>query len=376
MTFALLAGNMHFVSTINLRGKKLILPTFFPDATRGFIRGVSTQDLENIGIPGLVTNTFHLMSMPGTRIINNLGGAKQFMRWGGFLITDSGGFQVMSLIHKNPKLGKLTDRGVTFSMDSLGKKKEYDFTPEHCIEEQFRLNADIMICLDDCPSHTASKEEIIQSIERTVSWAKRCKIEFEKQCNKRKLTEKDRPHLFAVVQGGKYPELRTMCGERLSEIGFDGYGFGGFPVSDDGRFLKEELQAVVDSTPGDKPKYGLGVGTPSGIVESVRMGYTIFDCVLPTRDARHKRLYVFKEDPKISSLNGDFWSYISISKEKYISDPRPISEFCDCYTCRTYSRAFLYHLFKVGDSLAGRLATIHNLRMYQQLMERLQELEV
>ena len=366
-----------------LKNRQLILPTFFPDATRGVLRALDSQDLQTIGVPGLVCNTYHLLSHPGAHVIKHLGGLKQYMNWPGFLITDSGGFQVMSLIHKNPKLGKLTDRGVTFSVDTHGHKKEYDFTPEKSIQVQFDLGADIMICLDDCPSPIATKDEVRVSIERTLNWAKRCKVEFEKQVSMRhpergamRRVEGSigRPLLFAVVQGGEYPDLRYYCGEELAKIGFDGYGFGGFPVNTKGELMFDQLKATVDSTPKDKPKYGLGVGTPTGIVESVKLGFTIFDCVLPTRDARHGRLYVFKEKSEESSLEGDFWGHISIEKIKYIRDPRPISEYCDCYTCKNYTRAYLYHLFKIGDTLAYRLATIHNLRMYQQLMERLRVL--
>lgn len=359
------------MNNITIKGKSLTLPTFFPDATRGVIRSVDSNDLRSVNVPGIVVNTYHLMTHPGASVIKSHGGIKTMMDWDGFVISDSGGFQLMSLIQQQTGFGKVSDDGITFYRGSTQEKKKYQLTPEKAIQVQFALDADIMICLDAFTPVGATREETQQSVRRTVTWARRCKDEFDRQVKQRKFTPENRPLLFGVIQGGEDPQLRTECAIALKDIGFDGYGFGGWPIDDTGELSTKTLKLTADLMEDDKPKYALGVGNPSAIVACARMGYTIFDCVLPTRDARHKRLYVFTEDPKSSNLDGKFWSYIHIHQEKNLRDKRPLSEWCDCLTCTHYSRAYLNHLFAIRDTLAYRLATIHNLRFYTQLIERI-----
>jgi len=353
----------------NIRSKNIQLPVFCPDATRGVLRATDSTDINDAGIKGLIVNTYHLVVSPGVETVKDSGGINKFMNWKGLTISDSGGFQVYSLIHRKSGLGKITDDGVTFSLDG----NRHILTPESCIQTQFDIGADVIICLDDCADQKISEAEMIKSVDRTVEWAKRCRLEYDKQVKAHKLNDENRPLIFAVVQGGNYIEQRTRCGKELSEIGFDGYGFGGWPIGEDGELNVEALQATIESTKNSKFHYALGVGDPRSCVECAEMGYNIFDCVLPTRDARHGRLYAWKTEPSSDNLSKEFYEYIRIDKSEYSKDFTPISKHCDCYTCKNYTKAYLRHLFKINDTLAYRLATIHNIRFYSQLFELLQE---
>jgi queuine tRNA-ribosyltransferase len=366
---------MEYLKQISIKDKKIPFPTFFPDATRGVIRGLDSCDLKAAKVEGLIVNTYHLMTQPGTTVLEEIGGIKKFMNWDGWVVSDSGGFQLLSMIYRNASLGKITADGVTFYRGSKGRRKRYHFTPEKSIQVQFSIGSDILICLDDCPSATANQEENEISVKRTIQWAKRCKEEYLKQLDLCKIDGSHRPHLFAVIQGGNDKNLREKCANELMKIGFDGFGFGGWPLGRQGNLNTEILSFTANLMPDNLPKFALGVGNPQAIVEGFKMGYNIFDCVLPTRDARHQRLYVFSEDPeKIDILDPkEIYQYLYILREKYVRDDKPISEFCDCYTCKNYSRSYLHHLFKIEDSLAGRLATIHNLRMYTRLIENLRK---
>lgn len=360
------------LKSIRIKGKTLELPVFFPDATRGVIRSLDSNDLEIAGVPGLVVNTYHLLSQPGPSVIESAGGIKGFMGWDGWIISDSGGFQMFSLIHKNKSLGKITEDGVTFHLHSKGGRKKYMITPEKCIQIQFDLGSDIMIALDYFTPFNANEYEIKRSVDWTTEWGKRCMDEFHRQCKARNLDENSRPHLFGVVQGGHDKSARERSAKELEQIGFDGYGFGGWPFDSEGNFDMEITKFLREVTPKDKPLYGLGVGSPQTLVDCIELGYTIFDCVLPTRDARHKRIYNFSKSPDmIDNIFGekDWFEYLYISRERYSSDYSPLSEFCDCYTCKNYARAYINHLFEIGDSLAWRLSTIHNLRMYMQIID-------
>lgn len=330
------------------------LPTFFPDGTLGVVKGVDSKDLEAAKVEGLVINAYHLLTTKASAPIHEL------MNWKRPIITDSGGFQVMSLVHKNPKLGKITDEGVTFKMPGGPK---IILTPEKSIQTQLQLGADLLITLDDCTYPDQSLKDQERSVERTIAWAKRCKTEFAQGLALRSEAGPSSPLLFAVVQGGNNKKLRKYCATELLKIGFDGYCYGGFPVDSKGKFLSGILKYVAGLLPDDKPKYAMGIGRPENIVECAKFGYQIFDCVIPTREARHKKLYIF--DGK------GLYSTIYIGSGKYQNDKEPISLVCDCFTCQNYSKAYLHHLFKIGDSLAGRLATIHNLRFYSMLMEKL-----
>ncbi len=353
--------------------KNVTLPTFFPDATRGFIRTVDTQDLKNAKVEGLIMNTYHLFTEPGASVIKELGGLHQYTHWDKTIISDSGGFQLLSLIHSNQGLGKITDKGIIFYRGSKGNKKKYDFTPEKCIETQFTFRSDIIICLDDCPQKNASEEEVTLAVNRTIKWAKECKTAFEKQTKQRKFDSKSRPLLFAVIQGGDSKSERKRCADALLEIGFDGYCFGGWPLSEDSTFNEDIVAYTASLTPSNLPKYGLGIGNPTALALSYLAGYDIFDCVLPTRDARHGRLYIFTDEiePQNKETFTRFWKYFYPEKDSYRRDSKPIDENCDCYTCKNFSRAYLNHLFVLEDPLAFRLATIHNLRFYTLLIEKI-----
>ena len=349
---------------------ELRLPAFLPDATRGVVRALDASDVAACGVQGLMVNALHLSSHPGTSVISALGGIHRFAAWDGPIASDSGGFQVFSLLERSPDLGSISDRGFTYRLDRGASRKT--LTPEKCIQKQFQLGADIMFCLDHC-THPAQPSDVQrESVEHTVEWARRCREEFDRRAQASAGDER-RPLLFAVIQGGDDPDRRHACAERLLEIGFDGYGFGGWPIDRAGG-LVEMVEQVAGLVPEGIPKHALGVGKPENVVRGAGMGYDLFDCTIPTRDARHKRLYVFTDKPENVDLRADaFYRNLYMSDEKHTRDPRPLDENCDCLCCQSYSRAHLRHLFAVRDSAAYRLATIHNLRFYAQLMARLRE---
>lgn len=360
---------------LTIKGKELRLPVFFPDATRGVIRSLDTIDLYNADINGLIVNTYHLLSQPGTQALADLGGIKKLMNWDKWIISDSGGFQMFSLIHRN-NAGHITKDGVTFNLSTNGGIQKYKITPQKCIQIQFDIGSDIMIVLDYFTPFNATYEEAQKSVDTTIRWAKLCKEEFAKICQDRGLNQTNRPLLFAVIQGAHYKDLRKKCADELQSIGFDGYGLGGWTMDTDGQDLDNEIiEYTANLIANDKPKYALGIGSPQGLVDAVKFGWNIFDCVLPTRDARHKRLYNFTRSPDCIDdifTATDWYSYLYINRQKYLTDDAPISQFCDCFTCKNYSRSYLRHLFIIGDSLAFRLCTIHNLRFYSKLIDILQ----
>jgi len=341
-------------------------PFFMPDATRGFVKFLSKADLLTAGVFPMVVNTYHLYLQPGIKIIKKAKGIHNFMNWTGPLLSDSGGYQVFSLIHKNPKMGKITDDEVIFKSPLDGSR--HIITPEKAIQIQFDLGVDMMVCLDDPPPNSYSKEKIKKAVERTLRWALRCKVEYEKQIKKRKLTEKERPLLFGVIQGGEYLDLRKMCTEGLVKIGFDGYGFGARHVDSEGNFLEEVLAYTASLIPENSLRFALGVGTPEDIVRCVQMGWDMFDCVIPTREGRHGRLFI-RKNGKIGSK--DFYTTININNEKFKNDFSPVDKNCGCELCANHTRAYLRHMFAMKDPVAMRLASAHNLRFYSDLMKGL-----
>lgn len=349
----------------------LRLPLFFPDATQAVVKTVDAYDIKATKTPGILVNTYHLYNKVGKQVIRKHGGVRQFMGWTKAIISDSGGFQIMSLAKKNNK-GKITDKGVIFQ--ESGDKKVL-FTPEDSIRYQMLLKTDLLVVLDDFTEPRASYKKAHETVERTINWAQRSKKEFEKICQRQKLSEKKRPYLIAVVQGGKFLDLRQKCGRELVKIGFDGLGFGGWPITDDGEFNYEVAKLIADLAPHNYLLYGLGIGRPEEIVGCVRLGYHIFDCVLPTRDARHRRLYVFNAPSlsKIDVTKPNFYSYYVPDKEIHTQEKIPVSEICDCHLCQNYSRAYLAHLFRIKELTAQRLATIHNLRFFSLLMGKLRD---
>lgn len=348
----------------NFKRGKLSLPVFFPDATRAVVRSLDTKDIEATETKGILVNTFHLWQELGTPLLRNFGGIKKFMGWKGACISDSGGFQVMSVIKSGQIKGKITDEGIIFYPT---KKKRMVLTPEKSIEFQLNLESDMVVVLDDFTDPKDGYSNAKASVERTIEWAKRSKAEFLK------LTPKERPYLLGVVQGGKFQDLREYCTKELVKIGFDGLGYGGWPITDSGEFDYESAETIAKNVPDNYFLYGLGVGKPDEIVNCVKLGFNIFDCVLPTRDGRHGRLYVYNSDSisRIDINQENFYSFYNADKEKYYGDKQPISKACDCLLCRRYSRSYLTHLFRIGDFTAGRLASIHNLRFFSILMEKL-----
>lgn len=348
----------------------LTLPEFLPDATRGLVRTLDSRDLEEAGVRGVVMNTYHLMQNPGSTTIQALGGLHAMAGWPGPILTDSGGFQIYSLIHQNPKFGSLTSRGAIFRPDG---KRRYNLTPEKSIQLQMAYGSDLLFCLDDCTHVDDSYQTQADSVERTIAWARRCKAEFKRLLAARQPSPLPPPLLFAVIQGGGYRELRQRCAEALLETGFDGYGYGGWPLDSQGNLLADLLAYTRSLVPQQFPMHALGVAHPANVVECVRLGYELADGAMPTRDARHNRLYRFNLDPSdpASRLQGDWFSFIYMLDEKHTKGNGPLSPYCDCLLCTRYSTGFLHHLFKIGDSLAQRLATLHNLRFMSQLTAHL-----
>ena len=353
---------------IDLPHGRLDYPVFFADATYGMVRSVDAVDLENAGVQGLVMNTFHLMQKPGSLTVQSLHGIHQMSGWNKPIITDSGGFQAYSLIHENEKFGKITDSGITINVEN--SKRKLQLTPEKTVQLQMSFGTDIVICLDECTHADASDNEQELSVNRTIAWAARCKQEFlrlQKQSKKEGMKSK----IFAVIQGGGSFDLRKRCANALLEIGYDGFGFGGWPLDGEGNLLYDILQFTREQIPAEFPIHALGIGHPENVVRCVNLGYEIFDCAMPTRDARHGRLYAFREENP--SFEGNWLKYHYINDEKHIRSSQPVSPGCDCLTCRRYSMGYLRHLFKMNDTLFPRLATIHNIRILTRLTEILRE---
>jgi len=344
----------------------LPLPVFLPDATRGVVRAVDSADLEAVGVEGLVMSAFHLMQHPGSTTVKALGGLHAMTGWTRPIITDSGGFQAWSLIRENAANGTLTDKAIIFRPQ--GGKDKIVLTPEKSVQLQLSYGADVVICLDDC-THADDPDEVQRdSVRRTIAWAKRCRAEFDAQAGRR---DGPRPLLFGVIQGGGSFELRRRCAEALLEIGFDGFGFGGYPLDGEGALLADILAHTRALVPAQFPMHALGIGHPRSIVTCTRMGYDIFDCALPTRDARRGRLLVWNDDPARTNLHGDDWfSYVYIGDDKHMKSTQPLCEYVDSPAQR-YSRGYLHHLFRLEDAAYYRLATLHNLRFMGQLMRRI-----
>jgi queuine tRNA-ribosyltransferase len=315
-------------------------PVFMPVGTQATVKTLSPEDLDAIGAEIILSNTYHLFLRPGHELIREFGGLHSFMNWNRPLLTDSGGFQVFSLAD----LRKVTDEGVTFQSHIDGGAKHF-ITPEYAVEIQEALGADIIMAFDECIPYPATRDYAQESLERTHRWAKRCR-EAKKNTGQA---------LFGIVQGGMYPDLRKRSAETLVDIGFDGYAVGGLSVGETKPLMYEMLEATVPHLPENQPRYLMGVGTPEDLVEGVDRGIDMFDCVMPTRNAR----------------NGTFFTSFGklvIRNSRYERDKDPIDPACGCSTCRNFTRAYLRHLFNAGEVLALRLGTIHNLFFYLNLM--------
>ncbi len=335
-------------------------PFFMPIATKGAVKTISTLDLENLGAQILLSNTYHLMLRPGEELIKQANGLHKFMNWDKPILTDSGGYQVFSLC----KMRELDSEGVAFQSPIDGAK--HLLTPERAIQIQLDLGSDIVMVLDECTPYPCKKDYAEKSLELTTAWANRCKKYFDEN--------KDRgvnpgAKLFGIIQGSVYSDLRKKSLEQLLEIGFDGCAVGGFSVGEPREKTYEILKELVPLMPEDKPRYFMGAGQPEEIVQYVKLGFDMFDCVLPTRNARHGTLYVWTGD----DLDKDFYKKIIITNEQYREDFEPIDSNCTCEACQNYSKAYLRHLFMAEEPLAHRLATLHNLRFYLDLMAKLRK---
>lgn len=317
-------------------------PAFMPVGTYGTVKGMTPEELDATGAQICLGNTFHLMLRPGTEIIRKHGDLHDFMHWHKPILTDSGGFQVFSL----GELRKITEEGVKFRSPLNGEK--IMLTPERSMEVQRDLGSDIVMIFDECTPYPATEPQARKSMELSLRWAKRSKD-----------AHGDNPSaLFGIIQGGMYPHLRDISLQGLEEIGFDGYAIGGLSVGEPKADMINILNHTTDKMPAQKPRYLMGVGKPEDIVEAVRRGVDMFDCVMPTRNARNGHLFVSD-------------GVVKIRNAKHKDDTAPLDKECDCYTCKNYSRAYLHHLDRCNEILGARLNTIHNLHHYQKLMQGL-----
>lgn len=319
-------------------------PIFMPVGTSASVKAMRPENLKDAGAQIILSNTYHLYLRPGHRLVKQMGGLHKFMAWDRPILTDSGGFQVYSLT----ELRKITEEGVKFRSHIDGSL--HLLTPELSIRIQESLGADIIMCFDECPPAEADREYVERSLAMTTRWAGRCK---DAHCRADQL-------LFGIVQGGRFADLRQRSLQELQEIGFDGYALGGLSVGETKPVMHEVMDACSDLLPSDHPRYIMGIGTPEDLVEAVWRGYDMFDCVMPTRNARNGMLFTSQ-------------GRLNIKRKQYEDDQGPIDPTCDCYVCRTYSRSYLRHLFRSGEILSSMLNTHHNIAWYLNLMARMRE---
>lgn len=318
------------------------VPMFMPVGTLATVKYISPEELEDINSAVILSNTYHLWLRPGEDVVENAGGLHKFMNYKGPILTDSGGFQVFSLSENR----KIEEEGVTFKSHLDGSK--LFLSPEKSIEIQNKLGADIIMSFDECPPYPATHEYMKNSVERTLRWAARGKANHKN----------NNQALFGIVQGGDFQDLRKISAEETVKIGFDGYAIGGTSVGEDKETMYKMIDYCIDYLPKDKPRYLMGVGSYDSIIEGVVRGIDMFDCVLPTRIARHGALMTSE-------------GRLNIRDKKNEYDLRPIDERCDCYTCKNYTRSYLRHLYKCKEGLGQRLLSIHNLRFLIRLMEEI-----
>ncbi|MBO0779410.1 MAG: queuine tRNA-ribosyltransferase family protein, partial [Ktedonobacteraceae bacterium] len=265
----------------------------------------------------------------------------------------------------------LDDEGLTFKPE--GSERKFRLTPEKAVQLQFSYDADVIMCLDYCTHVDAPPDVQEEAVMRTIAWARRCKKEYTRLVGQKRLAEEQRPLLFGVVQGGGDKELRQRCANALLEIGFDGYGYGGWPLDNKGNLLTDIIAYTRELIPARFPMHALGIGHPRNVAQCTQIGYGLFDSAMPTRDARHARLYVFTDESEAMKVEEKWFAYVYVNDDKYIKKDAPLSSICDCLCCRHYSLGYLHHLFKINDSLFLRLATLHNLRFMTMLTRRLRE---
>ncbi len=328
---------------------KIMGPFFMPIATKAAVKNISVNEITNLGSPIILSNTYHLFLAPGSKLVKRAGGLHKFMNWRGIILTDSGGFQVFSL----SKIRKITEKGVIFSDPASGKK--HLLTPELSIKTQTDLGVDIAMAFDDVIGFPATREEVKEAMERTARWAKRCLVARKNK----------KPLLFGIVQGGVYKDLRIKSAQDLTALNFDGFAVGGVAVGEPREKMKQILNWTVPILPENKSRYLMGLGKPEEIVLAVKQGIDMFDCVIPTREARHGRLYIWVN----KSLKGKFYKTINITNARYKNDLKPINDS----NLKQYSKAYLHHLFKTNEPLGMRLATLNNLDFYLTLMAEIRK---
>ena len=319
-------------------------PIFMPVGTNATVKAMEPQGLKDAGAQIILANTYHLYLRPGHRLVEQMGGLHHFMAWDRPILTDSGGFQVFSLA----ELRKITEEGVQFRSHIDGSR--HLLTPELSINIQEALGADVIMAFDECPAADADRTYIERSLELTTRWAQRSK----------KAQTRDDQLLFGIVQGGRFIELRQRSAAELQEIGFDGYALGGLSVGEEKQIMHDVMDACEPGLPIDRPRYIMGIGTPEDLLEAVWRGYDMFDCVMPTRNARNGMLF---------SSQGR----INIKAKRYEEDQGPVDPDCSCHVCRTYSRSYLRHLFRSGEILSSMLNTYHNIAYYLKLVSRMRE---
>jgi len=329
-------------------------PVFMNVGTQAAIKGaLSAQDLRNIGCQVELSNTYHLHVRPGEEIVKKLGGLHRFMQWDGPILTDSGGFQVFSLA----KLRKIKEEGVHFNAHTDGHA--IFMGPEESMKIQWSLGSDIAMAFDECIENPSPELYVARSCERTTRWLQRCKTALT-ELQKREDTVNPGQMLWGINQGGTYPHLRVRHMQQIAELDLPGYAIGGLAVGETTQEMYDIIEAVEPHMPADRPRYLMGVGTPSNIIEGVARGVDFFDCVMPARNARHGHLFTSK-------------GVINLNNAKYMDDPNPIDEACRCPVCQKYSRAYIRHLLKAGEMLGMRFAVMHNLYFYNNLMAEIRQ---
>jgi queuine tRNA-ribosyltransferase len=332
--------------TLHTRHGDIQTPIFMPVGTQATVKACSPEELEGLGAQIILGNTYHLFLRPGCEIIGRFGGLHDFMHWQHPILTDSGGFQIFSLA----RLSSISENGYAFQSHLDGGARHL-LTPEKSVEVQMALNSDIMMCLDQCLAYPAEKAQIIGAVDLTTRWAERCKQAWL-------AAEKPENQLFGIVQGGMDKNLRSRSAEEITRVGFPGYALGGLSVGEPKDLMLETAAHTLPLLPEKAPRYVMGVGTPLDIIELVALGADMFDCVMPTRNARNGQLFTHRGP-------------LNIANARFRDDAEPIEPGCRCYTCSHYSRAYLRHLYLAKEILAHRLTTIHNLYFYLNLVKQI-----
>lgn len=337
-----------------------------PIATRGAVKTLTTAEMSELGAQIILSNTYHLNIRPGVELLDKAGGLHNFMNWTGPILTDSGGYQVFSLA----KMRKISDEGVKFKDEVEGKT--HLLTPENVIDIQLAIGSDIMMVLDECPALPCTREDMQKSLDLTHAWAKRA-FDYRQSLIAHGSIEFGRHQLFGIVQGGTFEDMREQSASALKEIDFDGYAIGGLAVGEEREDMYKILEAVTPLLPEDKPRYLMGVGKPEEIVFAVKQGVDMFDCVIPTRHARHGQVFVFTNRSNVGAdvpagSAADWYQTINLTNANLAEDFSPLDPDCTCFTCRNHTKAYLRHLFATNEMLGYRLASLHNVRFYLELM--------